>query len=69
MKIIRSGMQREWWVGRKIVCQQCNCEFQLEEGDKVTVTGDRDHECSINATVNCPTCNREASVHYLPIIR
>lgn len=38
MKIIKQGdltPKPPWWVGRKLTCSKCGCEFVLEEGDDV----------------------------------
>ncbi len=37
MKVIKSGTIKDsnWWVGREVTCDACQCKFSLEVGDKV----------------------------------
>ncbi|MFA6474118.1 MAG: hypothetical protein WCV85_04515 [Patescibacteria group bacterium] len=53
-KILKEGRlnPREPWVGKKLDCRTCKCEFRLEAGDKVKFTSDqRDGDFY---TASCP---------------
>jgi hypothetical protein len=53
MKILKRGNNGEWWVGKIGACKTCHTEVQIEQGDKVGRTFDRDGDL---ASVECPNC-------------
>ena len=60
MKILHKGQRREWWEGKIGVCKDCNTQFQLEAGDKVSVQSDRNETL---ASIPCPTCKADVWVY------
>lgn len=54
MKIIKPGNTDPPWVGFKVICGRCRCEFQLEPGDQVQYQSDQRGGDSY--IVACPTC-------------
>lgn len=64
MKIINAGIKpqpkRDWWLDIELMCRNCGCIFQLEEGDEkradVTIVQARCIDCPGIITAVCPTC-------------
>ena len=60
MRIIKQGTAREWWVDKVGTCSYCRSEIQVEMGDKVRETSDRD---GLMASFDCPSCNHAVWVY------
>jgi len=52
------------WIGKKLSCTKCGCQFRLEKGDRVAqcceqddcFRDDRGRVCPIHFMVGCPGC-------------
>lgn len=64
MKIIKRGVEHEWWIGRMLHCKRCHSEMQLELTDKPDPAGNRDGGDLYK--VECPVCTAAILFEYLP---
>lgn len=62
MKIIRPGHPKDksepWPVGFRFTCRECDCEFQVEKGDRVPTTAERHPGGRFVAHLTCPCCSQ-----------
>jgi len=60
MKIIKEGDQSKSWKNIIFKCENCGCEFQMDESDKPIIRISHDHLiCEI--IIQCPNCNNFVS--------
>ena len=65
MKILKKGdaEKNKWWNGQRIHCCECNCNFELNRGDKEpellpSKGTDRQPPSGIYYAVECPFCKK-----------
>lgn len=64
MKILIDGILPEtkppFWIGMRFTCGNCNCQFELERDDNVSVTSERRPNRIQTIYVKCPCCSYPA---------
>lgn len=57
-KIITPGARDRWPVGATLTCSECGCVWEIEAGDRFTVSHGDKREPGRAVSASCPSCER-----------